>query len=250
MKYKILKGIAETAIQDKSVKRAFETYFKLKALNTSGCFAAAQYAEVAQLCHITLPTFYTRIKEMRRAGLILEGKSKFNLLSYKTVANKYNTDPKDCYYTRSSKLQLVIDSLPVRHAKMMMNQAAIAKGKRNGILDDTMIAGPKGSLALKAVLNSQIADHQHSAKTTDKALYAINPDDNLNYATLSLIFNYKGFGSMAYKKRLFVKHGLATIQPRKYRIHEHRYESVLGHVCYFRPEKKRILVMCDDICFN
>lgn len=252
MKTKIIIGIAPQTATNKPLKRAFEFYFKLKMLNTDGYFTSNKYAAAATELNISLPTFYNRMMLCKNAGLINNTKKQFTLISYDKACELYNTEKK-YFYTSHSDIQMVLDCQAIRLKQKAKEKAFFSKLKKYPAIAETLkqITGLETSNAgfREAVLSSLILDHVKFSEAYNKDLNALNPDINLNYASLSTMFAYKGRGSAAYKKRKIAKSNIANIIQRQYSINPHRYSSLIGNICYFRPIKQRVLTLPDSISF-
>lgn len=252
LKTKILLPIAAVTAANKPLKRAFEFYFKLKTINTSGHWQSSNYVAAAKQLQITIPTFYSRLKLCKQFGLTVHSKKSFTLISYEKALEKYAPGAQQkFYYSVQPDVQLVLDALAIRLRKKAMQQAFYKKINKYQIAETLSLISGRNTGSpdfMKAVLISQIMDHVKN--DTNNAMYElnqVNADDNMNYATLSTLFGYAGYGSLAYKKRKMSAKGLAQIAHRQFSVNPHRYSSILGNICYFRPQKLRKLTLPDSI---
>lgn len=252
MKTKIITQIALQTAANKPLKRAFEFYFKLKTLNTSGYFTSSEYKQAAASLEISLPTFYSRLAACKNYKLTTHSKKAFTLRSYAAVCEQYEAQQK-FFFTAQNDIQLVLDALAIRAKKMAMQQAFFNRLKKYPATAERLeqITGLKTTDVgfREAVLCSLLNDHAF-ATPQDADLNSLNPDDNLNYASLSTLFGYNSRGAMAYKKRKMKQCDMANAIRRQYSVNHHRYSSILGNICYFRPEKARVLTLPDQLDFT
>lgn len=249
MKTKIITQIALQTAANRPLKRAFAFYFSLKSFNTSGYFTSNQYKDAADYLQISLPTFYSRLQLCKQFKLTSHAKKSFTLTSYAKVCEQYEAQQK-FHFTAQNDIQLVLDALAIRAKKQAMQQAFFNRLKKYPAIIERFeqITGLKISDTgfREAVLVSLLNDHKN-ANPSDSDFTTLNPDDNLNYASLSTLFGYNSRGGMAYKKRALAESGIAKAEKRQYSVNPHRYTSILGNVCYFRPDKLRVLTLPDDI---
>ena len=253
MKTKIITQIALQTAANKPLKRAFAFYFGLKTINTDGFFQSSGYAATAKALKITLPTFYSRLALLKQFNLSVNTKKQFTLISYEKACTLYNCQFK-YYYTAQPDLQLTLDALAIKIRKQAMQAAFFRKLNKYPAIAQTLkqITGLETSAPgfQEAVIDSLVQDHVKFSQPQNSDLYALNADDNKNYTTLSTLFGYNSRGGMAYKKRKMAAAGIAKAVTRQYSINPHRYSSKQGNICYFRPDKARILTLCDNLIFT
>lgn len=250
MKAKIITQIALQTAANKPLKRAFAFYFSLKTINTDGFFQSSGYAATAKALKITLPTFYSRLALLKQFNLSVNTKKQFTLISYEKACQLYNCQFK-YYYTTQPDLQLTLDALAIKLKKQAMQAAFFRKLSKYPAIAESLkqITGLETNSPgfQEAVVSSLVQDHVKFSRPDNLDLYALNADDNMNYATLSTLFGYNSRGGMAYKKRKLAAAGIAKAEPRQYSINPHRYSTKAGNICYFRPDKSRVLTLCDNV---
>lgn len=250
MKTKIITQIALQTAANKPLKRAFAFYFSLKTINTDGFFQSSGYAATAKSLKITLPTFYSRLALLKQFNLSVNTKKQFTLISYEKACQLYNCQYK-YYYTTQPDIQLALDGLAIKIRKQAMSAAFQRKLQKYPAIAESLeqITGLERTNKnfQEAIIGSLIQDHVNFSRPDNLDLYTLNADDNMNYITLSLLFGYNSRGGMAYKKRKLEAAGIAKAVKRQYSINMHRYSSNQGNVCYFRPDKSRVLTLCDKV---
>ena len=154
------------------------------------------------------------------------------------------------------KIANVIEALAIEERQRKSHNTYTSQLNRS-IEVKQWIVETVGSPLSEAVLYSQIHHYLNYGKKISvdelSVLHAYRADFNLNYNTLSNLFNYSGFGSMAYKKRKLIELGLIQVTPRAFELENHTTtrsrKTMLGVVRWDGTRRKVMLYMPDAIKF-
>lgn len=255
-KIKILKNIPTIAAGDKTLKKAFETWFHLKHHYDQGLVknVSKNIYNLAQKCQVSERTLWTRIYLLKRYKLAKKTKDGLMLSSWDDICKKFKVK-KYFYYVNYEKivqLELVLEAKAILESKKRMQSAYKLKVNKNPELKEAL-CGIIGSsnFSRRAVLECAIkAFVNPELYTPDQRtmLNAHNSDDNLNtYSIAEMFNNRRSSSSGTYTKRKLEAAGLIKVNHRKYDSALRARDTSIGCVFYSRPTKRTFAIMPDNV---
>ena len=264
-KIKILKNIPTIAVRDKSLTKAFETYFLLKHHYDNGIVTniTKNARNIAKICQISERTLWTRISLLKSYKLAKKIPGGISLASWDDIAKKFKIK-KYFYYVNYEKivqLELVLEAKALLESKKGMQAAYKLKVNKNPELKNDLIriSGSKEfsrravlRCAMQAFTNPELYTTQEieilNAYNSEDNLKYYCADDNLNCFSIAQMFNNrKCAASGSYTKQKLAKAGLITYEHRKIESSQRVRKTNLGCIYYSRTTKQTILIMPDNV---
>jgi len=255
-KIKILKNIPTLVAGDKTLQKAFETYFHLKHHFENGVVTniTKNSKTIAQNCQISERTLWTRLGLLKSYKLAKKTFGGISLASWDEICKKYNLKKFFYYVTYENicQLEYVLEAKALLECKKRMQAAYKFKVNKNLELKNELcrITGSK-ELNRRAVLCCAIQAFTNPELYTPEEremLKMHNSDDNLNTLTIAEIFNNRRSSrSGSYTKQKLAAAGLIKYNHRKYESRERVREASIGSIYYSRPTKETILILADNI---
>lgn len=254
-KIKILKNIPSIAAGDKSLLKAFETFFYLKHHYDAGIISSysKNAGKLAGCCHISERTLWTRISLLKRYKLAKVKEGRLILASWDDICTKFKTK-KYFYYAKFKdvQLELVLEAKALFESKKRMQAAYKLKINNNPGLKQELcrISGSKEfsrRAVLRCAMQSFTNPELYNAAEIEM-LTAHNSDDNLNCFSIAEMFNNRTSSrSGTYTKRKLVAAGLIRVEHRRMESTVRQRQTPIGCVYYSRPTKRTFAIMPDNI---
>ena len=250
-KIRVLNGVASVLADNKKLLKSVSFFYMLKSIYTTGVILDCQSKtkELASACFCSPRTFYTRINELKKLGLITVSCNRTNLVSYSKL---------------HELLEITVDKQRYRYLKISVKPEyvlRVAAIKENFERQETAIQGKiekcnKGSglsIAEKkqkreADLKRLIVEFKNSVlvnRDTEDILY--HPDISISQYTLAFIYGLKSQGSGLYWQQVLQKHKLIRVDNRKIESNVRCRKSRLGKVFYSRKTQKTYCQMPNEI---
>jgi hypothetical protein len=253
-KIKILKNIPTQIASDKTLKKAFETFFYLKHHYDNGVVLniSKNIKTIAEQCQISERTFWTRLALLKSNKLAKKTPGGILLASWDDICEKFNVK-KYYYYVKYEKivqLELVLEAKAILEAKKRMQAAYKIKVNKNPELREALcnITG-SDIFSRRAVLSCVIkafTNPELYTKDEIEMLNAYNSDDNMNTYRIAEIFNNRRSSSSGtYTKRKLAKVGLLQFEHRRFKSEPRVRKTTIGCVYYSRPQKLTFAIMPD-----
>lgn len=250
-KIRILKGVASVLADNKKLLKSVSVFYALKSIYTNGVIlnCTEKTKDLAEACFCSPRTFYTRINELKKLGLVSVLSNRLNLASYDKL---------------HQLLEITVEKQRYRYLKVPVKPEYILRTtaiKENFERQESAIQGKiekynKGSglsIAEKmqkreADLQRLIVEFKNSAllhRDTGDILY--HPDVAISQNTLAFIYGLKSQGSGLYWQKVLQKHKLIKVENRKIESDVRCRQSRLGVVFYSRKTKKTYCQMPNEI---
>ena len=252
----------------KKLRKAFSLFFLLKAVYDDG-FNRDLMGQTAGKLKISIGTLKTRLKILFEYKLCYEQHNVIKCYSHQRARYQMgiNPGPQENLYIRLipnlKTFDYVIDAMYERDKSFSIKSSTTRKLRQNYELAEALaiVCEECGIRTDSSTVNRQhIQDAQQIAFTNSKVrrgtewlalLYHFNVNEHPSYAHMSKLYGYRSLGGMAYRKRKWVRLGIAQIHHRQFadRTREIRPEQVkkAGHGHYSRPHKATMFHMVDKI---
>jgi hypothetical protein len=264
IKVKIPYGLATRYAASRPMTRAFATFCRLKALESSSRFTAWRKlsASMAEFCHISTRTLDTRIMEMKMVGLCKVDKGELILASWDDVWKRNQLDDtRKKYWNYENtkipyKLEYLFQFLALKEAGKKMKSAYEHKVEKfPGLRNDL-----KSILGMHHTASITMQDHlagilqafkQPELFTEEEQLVLnlYNPDDQVSVRYMRKLYGYseKSVSGPSYRKKILAKIGIVKIEKRNLTSEGRLRKCVPGTVHYSRNSRTTFLRMCDRI---
>ena len=258
-KVKILYNIPSLTHGDKTLRKAFETFFWLKHYNDNGIITdySRQTKDLADQCHISMRTLWSRIQLMKKYRLIrivrVDKNNVIELQSWKTIRKIYEIKHEKFYYISTDEdtnLEHVLIAKAHQEGQKRQVAAFNRRVKENNLRNELhSVTGGEG-FNRQAVIKSCITAFKFPSLFTETEIAYLNrlrADSQYNCRKIALSMGCKSASSGTYIKQVLQREGLIRVTKRKYESEERFRFSTLGKVFYNRRNKKTFLIMPDLI---
>lgn len=262
IKYKIPKGLPLAVSKDKPLRKAVASLLVLKAYYINqGHIRHNELDQAAIYCHVSTKTLSRRIDLLISVDLMYDKQDNYYFASWDTICEYFKLERDKFHYVRDTGLDLVdiLELFAMRapvdnQTKAYYNWLKFTPGLRQELAEVTGGA-TKAEAVLQVQLHCFLTEGRGYSDNQKDILGMIGADFSVNTYYYNEMFNYRGIGSMAYKKRKLQKLGLLEYTHRVYPLDGHTTrrsrETNLGDVIH--PTRgtasKPVLVMPDSIVF-
>ena len=263
IKYKIPKGLPLAVSKDKPLRKAIASLIVLKAQYINrGQINHSELDKAAAYCRVSPKTLQRRIDLLISVGLMYDEHDKYFFSNWDTIRRHFNIDSNKFHYVRDTGIDVVdiLEALAMRtpvdnQTKAYYNWVKYTPGLREEL---AQVTGSTHTAA--AVLESQlhcfITEGKGYTQSQIDILGIVGADFSVNTYYYNEMFNYRGIGSMAYKKRKLAKLGLIEYSHRVYPLDGHTTrmsrKTQLGDIIHPTRggQSKAVLIMPDKIIFH
>jgi len=265
---KIPVGLATDVLDNKTSRKALDTYFMLKSITPNGWIknTVKDITLLEKHLKICYKTISKRLKKLNEIGLVTINKTNIKLASNNKLKSIFTTTNE--YYLikpellNKVKLEDYFIALAIKEKKEECSKAFYYKQRRLALKQE-IIKGvfngenPKGSYK-EAVTKAHLNDFVNNANSSNLS-YAFNAaraDVEVGYRKLSNMLGYKGKGSLAYTKRKLSAQGIITVNKRELTLKTDTHSTkkdrstVLGTINYDYRNKNLRLQLPDQIIIN
>ena len=259
-KIKVPKGLPTAVARFPKLRKAVGSLLVLKTIEESGMISATRSGlqSYKSILGVSYKTLERRLKLLADYNFVtLEGKF-YKLCSYDFICEIFKLNSGTRYfirYTGKTKIDLILEAKAIEEKQKKCNKAFHTRlTKAQGIAP--LLKNAVGTLSSEAINFEQLFSFINEGKTYEEINYELNvfrADANVNYKTLSKMFDYSSRGGMAYRKRILQKAGLIIVNKREVVLEGHTTKNSrktkLGNVYFNRQLNRPVLVMPDEIKF-
>lgn len=250
-KIRVLRGVASVLADNKKLLKSISVFYTLKSIYSNGVILDAQSKTniLSEACFCCPRTFYTRLNELKKLGLISVIDNRTNLASYEKLHQVLDitVDKQRYRYLKVPvKPEYVLRTTAIK--ENFERQEAAIQGKIEKYNKGSGLSIVEKQQKREADLQRLIVEFKNSAllhRDTQDILY--HPDVAISQNTLAFIYGLKSQGSGLYWQKVLQKHKLIKIENRKIESSNRCRNSRLGIVFYSRKTQKTYCQMPNGI---
>lgn len=264
-----------TKYETNRVLKAFDFFTCLKATNVCGVISGfhSQLPMLLPLCKISRSSFYTRLNDCAKLGLLKLDGNNIRLHSWDNVCRLY--DHEFTYYHKinydlnneTANFQYFISALALHEQRVIItkqitkkfNQNPEVKKAHDTFAENFLTEVPEYSPASLHELQ-KFTYAQGAPVIFYDLLHKFNPDPHVTVKTIQKQFGFASHRSATYLKRNLAKRGLITVNKRTAIKHDYNNKEVLGahkarkekayHTWYDPGTHSRTWHLTDEILIN
>lgn len=259
-KIKVLKNLPYALCKDKNLRKAIETFLFLKHYHPNGTIwnFSSRAGEMAEECNISIRTLWTRLGTLTENKLISKRNGILSLASWDQVMAIFKIKQKNFYFTRTEKynskrrLEYFLETKAFQEKRVEMKNAFNREFKSSRELRQTIVSNvgvSEPEKVIEALFDLQLHNFRKRISTEDSDyLNLLNPDFNLNVASLAFLFDSReSKSSGTYTKSKLLYYGFVRIEKRQLESANRARSCTLGTVFYCREKKQTVLQLPDNI---
>lgn len=266
-KIKIPQTLPAAIAHSNKLKSSLDTWLVLKSYCESGIvkLGAIERKDLSNICICSVKTFTKRLKHLAGLGLIEYSKQSALLCSWDKLAAIFELKEEAGHklhhyfikYDGSKRIFDVLEAKMMQAKEAQCRKAAISKLTRNSIIAQE-VKQLAGHVNMEAVLHSQLHHYLNEFKQLSEDEYFVlfkvaRADTALSSKQWAWLFDVRGRGTMAYKKRKLVAAGLITVTKRAYVLPSGTHTTKASRKCILgtapRIKDKTVFTMPDAITY-